>query len=62
MITTRLSMAIGNIKKYNFGIADTKGAFMHSGQAKLDIFIVPYAVYRKRVRLYLALLELEYGV
>lgn len=62
MTTTRLVLALGMIMNFTFGVADIKGAYMQSGPAHREIFIIPPAAYKKRRRVYWKLLALAYGV
>lgn len=62
MMMTRLVIALGTIMRFTFGVADIKGAFMQSGPAQRDIYIIPPATYRERRRVYWKLLALAYGI
>lgn len=62
MMMTRLVLALGMIMNFSFGVADIKGAFMQSGPAHRDIYIIPPAAYKSRRKVYWKLLALAYGV
>lgn len=62
MMMTRLVLALGTIMKFSFGVTDIKGAFMQSGPANRDIYIIPPAGYKKKRQIYWKLLALAYGV
>lgn len=62
MMIAILVLALGMIIKFPFGVADIKGAFMHSGLANRDIYIIPLAAYMTSNRVYWKLLALAYFV
>lgn len=62
MMTTRMVLALGTMMGFTFGVADIKGAYMQSGPARRDIYIIPPAIYKGRQRVYWKLLALAYGV
>lgn len=57
----RLTISIGLMLDFSFGVADVKGAYMQSGPAKRDIFVRPPRESHVRGKIW-KLLRLPYGI